>query len=290
MHENVQQTMFFVEVCFVEVCFMDGLKRLLAVAGSIAISFFVVLVILISTVYNPESDSSGGMAFFVLFASVALAVVVGVIVNKKVKFRLEHKDLIKQEKAEKEKARDEYYNQKKEKKQEKQEQKEAKQIEYFEAKEAKKLDKMRQKALKDATGQLTLIEGLANLPQGSVCDIYYNQVRIKFVASGQDFNLDVSKLLDVSVMTSTQIQQQYVSSIGGAVVGAVLLGPLGAIIGGSAKKKNINSKTRYLVISYISNDETKYIVFDVTNNSVLGNQLEKKYKALKSYENVKVEL
>lgn len=269
---------------------MDGLKRLLAVAGSIAISFFVVLVILISTVYDPESDPSGGMAFFVLFASIALAVVAGVFVNKKVKFRFEHKDLIKQSKDEKERARDKYYNQKREKKQEKQEQKEAKRIEYFETKEAKKLDKMRQKALKDSTGQLTLIGGLANLPQGAVCDVYYNQVRIKFVVSGQEFNLDASKLLDVSVMTSTQIQQQYVSSIGGAVAGAVLLGPLGAIIGGSSKKKNINNTTRYLVISYISEEETKYLVFDVTNNSVLGNQLEKKYKVLKSEEKLKVEL
>ena len=269
---------------------MDGLKRLLAVACSVVASFFVILVVLISTVYNPESDSSGGMAVFILFASIALAIVVGVVVNKKMKFRTEHKDLITQVRIEKEKARDEYYSQKREKKQKKQDLKEAKQIEYFESKEARKLDKARQKAMKDSTGQLTLIGGLGNLPQGSVCDVYYNQVRIKFLVSGQEFTLDVSKLLDVSVMTSTQIQQQYVSSIGGAVAGAVLLGPLGAIIGGSAKKKNLNSKTRYLVISYISNDETKYIVFDVTTNSVLGNQLEKKYKALKSYERVKVEL
>lgn len=41
------------------------------------------------------------------------------------------------------------------------------------------------------------------------------------------------------IKTDKEIQQQYVSSVGGAVGGAVLFGPLGAITGGRAKKKTV---------------------------------------------------
>ena len=65
--------------------------------------------------------------------------------------------------------------------------------------------------------------------------------------------------------TDTEIQQQYVSSMGGAVGGALLFGPVGAIIGGRAKKKTVSHKTKnYLIITYESNGEIKYIGFDVS--------------------------
>ena len=101
--------------------------------------------------------------------------------------------------------------------------------------------------------------------------------------------METSKLLDVSVMTQTEIQKQYVSSVGGAVAGAVLLGPIGAIIGGRATKKTVNNTSKYLVITYISDEETKYIVFDTTN-SFVGNGIKNKYKYLKKNENIRVEL
>ena len=156
-------------------------------------------------------------------------------------------------------------------------------------KEAKKKEKERLNGLRDLRGQLKLVVGLGNLPQGSPCKIFCNSERMKFSANGQDFVLETSKLLDISVMTQTEIQKQYVSSVGGAVAGAVLLGPLGAIIGGRATKKTINNTSKYLVISYISDGETKYIVFDTTNNFV-GNSIKNKYKYLKKNENIKVEL
>ena len=43
-------------------------------------------------------------------------------------------------------------------------------------------------------------------------------------------------------MTNEQISKQAVSSAGGAVAGAVLFGPLGAIIGGRAKGVKIIGK------------------------------------------------
>ena len=142
----------------------------------------------------------------------------------------------------------------------------------------------------ELSGRLQLIRGLSDLPQGSICKVFYNQNRIRFIASGQEFTLEANKMIDVSVMTPTEIQKQYVSSIGGAVAGAVLLGPIGAIIGGSASKKTIRKTSRYLVISYRSNDEIKYIVFDVSTEMFLGNSIKNTYKNLKKNENIKVEL
>lgn len=139
-------------------------------------------------------------------------------------------------------------------------------------------------------GKLRLVGGLFDLPQGTICKVVYNKDRIMFFASGQEFTLQAEKMLDVSVMTTTEIQKQYVSSIGGAVAGAVLLGPLGAIIGGSASKKTIRNKQKYLVIAYVSGADTKYIVFDVTTSPNIGSRLQTMYRYLKKNEKVKIDL
>lgn len=89
-------------------------------------------------------------------------------------------------------------------------------------------------------------------------------------ANGMTFNLDKQKVTDVCIKTDTEIQQQYVSSAGGAVGGALLFGPLGAIIGGRAKKKKSKMVFRYLIVTYMSENEVKYVGFDVTNNFLLA--------------------
>jgi len=141
-----------------------------------------------------------------------------------------------------------------------------------------------------ARAKLQLVGGLMNLPQGSVCKAAYNKDGITFTASGQEFTLDSAKMLDVSVMTAKQIQQQYVSSAGGAIAGALLLGPLGAVLGGSVSKRKITSKSRYLVISYLSGEEVKYIVFDVTTDAFTGNHIASVFRFLKKSGTMKVEL
>lgn len=78
-----------------------------------------------------------------------------------------------------------------------------------------------------------------------------------------NFELEKLKITDMCIKTDVEIQQQYVSSVGGAVGGAILFGALGAMIGGRAKKKVVNRKMRhYLIITYQS-DEIKYIGFDI---------------------------
>ena len=63
-----------------------------------------------------------------------------------------------------------------------------------------------------------------------------------------------------------EIQKSNVSSIGGAIGGAFLFGPLGSMIGGRSKEKTSNIVTSYLVFTYLDHDEIKYISFNCTND------------------------
>lgn len=139
-------------------------------------------------------------------------------------------------------------------------------------------------------GQLQLVGGLGNLPAGATCSARCADTELSFTSAGQEFVLGVDKLIDVSVMTTAELKSQYVSSVGGAVAGAVLLGPIGAIIGGRATQKTTRTFSKYLVVAYSSEGGAQHIVFDVTGNIALGHQIQNKYRYLKSGEKIRVDL
>ncbi|MDE6658893.1 MAG: hypothetical protein K2K01_02090 [Eubacterium sp.] len=105
--------------------------------------------------------------------------------------------------------------------------------------------------------------------------------KIVFEANGVAFNLHFSKLTDVSIKTDVEIQKQYVSSVGGAVAGGIMFGPLGAMIGGRAKQKEIRQATHYLIFTYIDNGEIKYIAFNCSAC------LAKAYKFVEKFQKIK---
>lgn len=133
---------------------------------------------------------------------------------------------------------------------------------------AKKTQKERVNQLK-ASGMLLQdtfahVSGLS-IAENVFCTMRSYADRYEIHANGAEMNLQRSKVTDVSIKTDTEIQTQYVSSVGGAVGGAVLFGPLGAIIGGRAKQKKTKTVSQYLIITYWSGEnELKYICFDVT--------------------------
>ena len=103
--------------------------------------------------------------------------------------------------------------------------------------------------------------------------------RFEFKSGSIQFNLAKSKIVDIAITTDTDIQKQYVSSIGGAVGGAVLFGPLGAIIGGRAKQKTTRTISYYLIITYKNDtDELKYLGFDVTNTYFIAQKFVNEFK------------
>ncbi|MCI8332621.1 MAG: hypothetical protein HFE78_07335 [Clostridiales bacterium] len=112
--------------------------------------------------------------------------------------------------------------------------------------------------------------GLPNVPEGAVCEICLCEQQYAFVRNGTEYKLSFEKVTDVSVKTETEIRNSYVSSVGGAVGGAVLFGPLGAMVGGRTKKKTDKTIHRYLTFAYQKEEETSFISFDCTNQSALA--------------------
>lgn len=105
---------------------------------------------------------------------------------------------------------------------------------------------------------------------------YWCNDKVLFESSGASFNLSFDKLTDVAAKTDKEIQnatttqQQYVSSAGRAVAGYMLLGPVGAAIGGRARKKQVSAtttistpETYYMFFTYIDNGEVKCIALEV---------------------------
>lgn len=111
--------------------------------------------------------------------------------------------------------------------------------------------------------QLKHFNGLP-LAEGVLTQCFWCYGKAVFEANGASFNLDLSKITDISIKTDVEIQKQYVSSVGGAVAGAAVFGPIGAMIGGRAKQKKTKQVTQYLIFTYVDNDELKYIAFDCT--------------------------
>jgi hypothetical protein len=141
-------------------------------------------------------------------------------------------------------------------------------------KKAEKLDN-RQNSLKSCS--MKHINGLP-IAENVNCDIVSSDDKFTFSSGTMKFELDKSKITDVCIKTDREIQQQYVSSVGGAVGGAVLFGALGAMIGGRAKKKTVKSEVHnYLIITYES-DEIKYIGFEIGVNMASANLFVNEFK------------
>lgn len=128
----------------------------------------------------------------------------------------------------------------------------------------KKMKTERKNKIKDkkasAYANLAHVNGLP-IANDVSCEIFACPDHYEFVANGNTFTVSRDKVTDVSVKTDVEIEKQYVSSIGGAVAGAVIAGPLGAMVGGRAKKKESRTYTHYLIFTYVSDEEIKYISF-----------------------------
>lgn len=96
----------------------------------------------------------------------------------------------------------------------------------------------------------------------------------------------------MTIKTDTEIQSQAVSSVGGAISGAMLFGVAGAIIGGRTKTKKLKNVSNYLIITYRSDaeGELKFIVFDIKNNPSSAHKLVKEFQKSHTLSNTKITL
>lgn len=140
-------------------------------------------------------------------------------------------------------------------------------ISFFCFKKAITLSKSKNKITNTNTpiiGMYNHITGLS-LPEDTSCKLYIHDEKIIIESNGIKFNLYKDKILNVCIKTETEIQKQYVSSLGSAIAGGALFGPLGAIIGGRVKEKKSKSTTKYLIYTYKKDNEIDYIAFDILN-------------------------
>lgn len=93
----------------------------------------------------------------------------------------------------------------------------------------------------------------------------------EFLANNNSFKLSKEKVTDISITNDVDIQKNNVSSIGSTIGGAMLFGPIGAMIGGRTKEKISRTIHSYLIFTYTNNNEIKYIAFDCTGNRNVHN-------------------
>lgn len=86
------------------------------------------------------------------------------------------------------------------------------------------------------SGKFQLLSGL-NMPTGTTCKVVAAGDKLVISALKQEYTLPNRKIISVDIQTMKDFQKQYVPSIGGAIAGGVLLGQLGAILGGMAQQK-----------------------------------------------------
>ena len=133
--------------------------------------------------------------------------------------------------------------------------------------EATKNPKQREKELQQQRGYLESgyfkhIYGLP-LAENLSCKIEHYSDKFCFSAANTEIDLSLSKITDMTLTTNEEIENQAVSSVGGAVLGNYLAGPIGAMIGGRVKTKGVITTTYFLLFTYIADNEAKYICFEI---------------------------
>lgn len=100
--------------------------------------------------------------------------------------------------------------------------------------------------------------------EGADMYLYLCDDKMIFERNENIYNLEFSKLRDVTIKTDEEIQKAYVSSVGGAIAGQMLFGTLGAMVGGRAKEKTTKTITSYLIFTYDKDGKNEFISFVIT--------------------------
>ncbi len=101
------------------------------------------------------------------------------------------------------------------------------------------------------------------IAQSDLVDLYVCENHLAIESSAAKSKLDYERIRDASIVSSTEIINQRVSSIGGAVAGAVIFGPLGAIIGGRSKNHKTKKIDKFLVVVYDKKDNLEQLAFSI---------------------------
>lgn len=129
--------------------------------------------------------------------------------------------------------------------------------------------------------EVMAVKHMDGLPWGeqAECSIYLYPDKYVFWRNKNTYTLSMDKITDVCIKTDIEIQKAYVSSVGGAVGGAVLFGTLGAMIGGRVKEKTDTTISKFLIFTYNKDGETKYISFEIPSFNKNASKFVEMYQA-----------
>lgn len=148
----------------------------------------------------------------------------------------------------------------------------------LELKRQNKVARQRKREIASNTVVLPLAAGIS-LPEKTRCTIVFYANVIQIFANGTEFDLPMQKVHDISIKTDIERHDYIASSVGGAVMGGLLFGPIGAAIGGRVKTQTTVKFKKYLIITYVTNKGASYIAFHVTGlYSSKAKELVKKFR------------
>ena len=128
------------------------------------------------------------------------------------------------------------------------------------------------------------------IPEGVACKVISLPDRYDFIANGATISLSKNKVTDICLKSDAEIQKQYVSSAAGAVGGALLFGPVGALIGGRVKEKKTKQIFTYLIFTYETNGELKYLALDVTYSVPKALKYKEEFKQNATQHNLQINI
>lgn len=124
---------------------------------------------------------------------------------------------------------------------------------------------------------LMFVDGVTYYAKGEAVRVSLNKeiesltVESRIGKDKSKVNLKYDQITAANVITEKEIIEKSKSTVGRAVAGGVLLGPLGAIVGGMSGIGNkVNSKLKYyMIINYKSReDDIKILSFEIVGASL----------------------
>lgn len=105
------------------------------------------------------------------------------------------------------------------------------------------------------------------LPEGAVCNVYLCPTQYVFERNENSFELNFSKVVDVTIKTEEENFVNYIYSLKSAAAGYAIAGSLGAAIGMKMEKKVDTIEHHFLIFAYKKDGETvDFISFDCVND------------------------
>lgn len=127
----------------------------------------------------------------------------------------------------------------------------------------------------DRSVNLSFVDGIASYEKGLAVELSFNEteleIKSRIVKNKPIVILSLEQIIAANCITEKEIIEKSKSVTGRAIAGGVLLGPLGAIIGGMSGigNKQKSETHYYMVINYKSRDEEiKVLSFEIVGASL----------------------